>query len=222
MAHREERTRTSGGGASTNGDETVAMPRPVLRGRNGDSSDERLRDAARGQIALIEGSTPHISAETRDLLRNRLRIAAVLFFVGFLAFLIRWAFYWDQWGGPEHRFLFYTHGLVTIILGGFAVKLCRHCSYSLAKLRLAELFIFGCPALFFVVKAVEENTYLANLPGDQARLENIVISWMLLIFCYAMFIPNTWQRAALVLGSMGLMPAAIFAYLYTLPAFSRL
>jgi serine/threonine-protein kinase len=44
-----------------------------------------------------------------------------------------------------------------------------------------------------------------------------------LIFTYALFIPNTWQRAAIVLGAMGLMPAVILAYLYWfVPEFSQL
>ena len=55
--------------------------------------------------------------------------------------------------------MFYTHGLVTIVLGAFAVRLCRHCSFSLTKLRVAELVIFGCPALFFLVNAIDRNMY---------------------------------------------------------------
>src|SRR5262249_15054805 len=30
--------------------------------------------------------------------------------------------------------------------------------------------------------------------------------WLLLIFTYGMFIPNTWRRAALVIGAMALVP----------------
>ena len=221
MSDREDQIRFFAGAAAGNGADTVAMPRVQLRGKKQDSG-EAIREDARRHVALVEGSTPHLSAETRDLLRNRLRIAAVLFFVGFLAFLIRWFFYWEQWNTPDHRPLFYTHGIVTIILGGFAVKLCRHCSYSLVKLRFAELFIFGSAALFFVVKTMHETMYRAGLPEGSARLEYWVEPWLLLIFTYALFIPNTWQRAAVVLSVMGLMPAAIFAYLNTEPEFTRL
>jgi serine/threonine-protein kinase len=205
---------------SANGDETVAMARPV-RGRDEDSSEQRVREEARRRVALVEGSTPHLSAETRDVLRNRLRIAAVLFFIGFLAFFIRWFFYWDEFWS-EHNLLFYTHGLVTAVLGWFAVRLCRHCAYSLIKLRLGELFVFGAPALFFAVKSLQ---FAANLPDGSARLAEVadfVVPWLLLIFTYAMFIPNTWQRAAIVLGIMGAMPLGILAYFYSIPAFLRL
>ena len=44
---------------------------------------------------------------------------------------------------------------------------------------------------------------MRNLPDGQARLNIIVTPWVLLVFTYAMFIPNTWQRAAAVLGAHG-------------------
>jgi serine/threonine-protein kinase len=205
----------------SNGAETV-IAAPRLSPSKRDSSDDSLRNEARRRVALVEGSTPHLSAETRELLRNRLRIAAVLFFVGFLAFFIRWFFYWSEWGTAEHMPIFYTHAAITVVLGLFAVRLCRHCSYSLAKLRIAELVIFGCPALFFVVHALDMNLYLINLPAGQARIEPIVPVWLLLIFMYAMFIPNTWQRAAAVLGVICLLPIGTLVYLYTQPAFNQL
>ena len=174
-------------------------------------------------MALVEGSAPHLSAETRDLLRNRLRIAAVMFFVGFSAFFIRWFFYWNEWNLREQLpLIFYTHGLVTAVLGIFAVRLCTHCSYSLTKLRISELVLFGCPALFFLVSGLQETTYLAKLPEGSARLNFIVTPWVLLVFTYAMFIPNTWRRAAAVVGFMGAIPIAMLAYFYTMPAFTRL
>ena len=30
----------------------------------------------------------------------------------------------------------------------------------------------------------------------------IVSGWMLLVFCYAMFIPNSWERSAAVIGAL--------------------
>ncbi len=220
MAQDERISRSNGRPSSLNGAETVLAPRSSFAAR--DSSIDSMRAEARLNVALVEGSAPHLSAETRALLRNRLRMTAVLFFVGFSAFLIRWFFYWDEWAKPEHMPIFYTHGLVTIVLGAFAVRMCRHCTYSLAKLRVAELIIFGCPTVFFLVNGLQETNYLANLPDGNARLSIIVTPWVLLIFTYAMFIPNTWRRAAAVLGSMGAIPIVMLAYFYTLPAFKSL
>src|SRR3954452_24704763 len=94
--------------SSLNGAETILAPRHQF-GRKKESSSDELRTEARRGVALVEGSTPHLSAEPRDLLRNRLRLAAIMFFVGFFAFLVRWAFYWSEWGRPEHMPMFYTH-----------------------------------------------------------------------------------------------------------------
>jgi serine/threonine-protein kinase len=162
-------------------------------------------------VALIEGSTPHLTQETRDLLRSRLRIAAVLFFVGFFLFFIRWFFYWDEWGKAEHRWMFYTHGAVTVLLGGLAVKLCRHFVLSLPALRLAELLVFGAPALFFIVMQYHDVVVMVNLPDGGGHLPILTVPWLLLIFTYALFIPNTWQRAATVLTTLSVIPLALLA-----------
>ena len=220
MADRQISRRLGGRLTPTTVEETVVVAQPARPIK--DSSDERVGEEARRQVALVEGSTPHMSAETRDVLRNRLRITAILFFVGFFVFLVRWFFYWDDWFAAEHRPLFYTHAAVTIVLGLFAAKLCRHCKYALTKLRIAELVIFGCPALFFVVKEVQEAAFLANLPGGRARLADIATPWMLMIFTYALFIPNTWQRAAAMIGAMACIPVAVFAYVgLAVPQFSQ-
>src|SRR4051794_24748351 len=224
MAHVENQPRPNGQPLAINGStgaETVIAPRPFIR-RERDSSGDNLRQEARRGVALVEGSTPHLSAETRDLLRNRLRIAAIMFFVGFSAFLIRWAFYWSEWGKSEHMPMFYTHALITIVLGAFAVRLCRHCSYSLTKLRIAELVIFGCPAAYFLAHSLDLNSYLIHLPPGQARIEPVAAKWMLLIFVYAMFIPNTWQRAAAVLAAMCAIGIGELVYFESVPAYQEL
>ncbi|HEX3600808.1 MAG TPA: serine/threonine-protein kinase [Lacipirellulaceae bacterium] len=220
MAKIESFGHTNGHSSSIHGAETIIAPRPLLASEK-ESSGDSMREEARRGVALVEGSTPKLSAETRDLLRNRLRITAILFFVAFSAFLVRWFFHWSEWSGPAHISIFYVHGLVTVILGAFAVRLCRHCSYSLTKLRVAELVIFGCPALFFFVHGLKETVFFATL-STGARLEPIAIPWILLIFTYAIFIPNTWQRAAAVIGAMGIVPIAMLAYFYTIPAFNAL
>ena len=224
MAHVENHDASGKTPQHTNGVETIIAPRFKFRQPKEakESSGANLRNEARRGVALVEGSTPHLSAETRDLLRNRLRIAAILFFVGFLAFLIRWAFYWSDWGTAGHLPIFYTHALVTVVLGAFAVSLCRHCSYSLTKLRIAELVIFGCPALFFIVHSLKMSLYLLRLPASESRLDIIVTPWLLLIFTYALFIPNTWQRAAAALGVIAAIPLAMLTYLYSLPEFQSL
>jgi serine/threonine-protein kinase len=93
----------------------------------------------------------------------------------------------------------------------------------LTKLRLAELCIFGAPALFFLVKGLQETRNNATLPDGRAGMESIVPMWFLLVFTYALFIPNTWQRALSVLSVMGVVPIASLVYLQlTMPEFQQL
>jgi eukaryotic-like serine/threonine-protein kinase len=199
----------NGDASSLPNDETLAALSLDLSGEN--TSPSRLRDAARRQIALVEGSTPHLSSETRDLLRSRLRTTAILLFVMFTAFLSRWAFHWEVWGQLEHRWLFYVQAAVTLTLGASSILLCRKCSYSLAKLRAMELLVFGAPALFFMLWQYHDTMSLARLTDGGAHVPILAAPWLMLIFTYAMFIPNTWQRALAVLATIGVIPLALMA-----------
>ena len=53
---------------------TVEAPRHSFE--SDDASTAQLNQSARRRVALVEGSTPHMSSETRSLLRRRLRIVA--------------------------------------------------------------------------------------------------------------------------------------------------
>jgi len=89
-------------------------------------------------------------------------------------------------------------------------------------LRLAELFVFGLPAAFFVLKEYHEITTAVNLADGRAFVPMLVGPWLLVIFTYAMFIPNTWQRALLVLALVGTFPVALLLYMtFTVPAFDQ-
>ncbi|WP_442485676.1 serine/threonine protein kinase [Aeoliella sp. SH292] len=181
--------------------ETIEAPTPVPLG----GSTDRLRDAARKLVNVVEGSTPHLSNETRDVLRVRLFAASVLFFLGFFAFEIRWIFVTDN---LVSNWLFWVHGTVTLVMALMALLMWRAKDISLAKLRLAELVIFADPAIYFLVLSQQALQRAANL-DEGAHLPVIVAPWMMLIFTYALFIPNNWQRAAAVLVPMGLAPIGV-------------
>jgi serine/threonine-protein kinase len=191
--------------------ETIEAPRHALA--RGDSSNQ-LRDAARRQVALIEGSAPQMSAETRRVLRSRLRAAAVLLCIGFGVFLV-WcviqltaAGAWEDFGA-----LFFMHVGVTVLMGLLAWKLCAKCDLSLPALRVAEALVFGVPAAFFVLLHYERLNAGAALP-DHPHVPSIAGGWLLLSFCYALFVPNSWRRAAVVLGLMAAAPIAVMALAY--------
>jgi serine/threonine-protein kinase len=150
---------------------------------------------------VVAGSGPHLTVETQALLRSRLRAAALILLIGFGVFLIRHIA--GAFAGEElSPVLLSVHVLVVIVLGICAAPLCRSCTVSLAKLRVTELIIFGSPAVFFVM--VEHRVTLQD--ADRGVMPPFMPFWMLLIFTYGMFIPNTWRRTALVTGAMALAP----------------
>ena len=213
--------RVNGGTASHPNDETSVLPPPRLAHvKNGESPPH---DSIRMEIALVAGSTPHLSAETRDLLRSRLRIVASLLFACFLAYIVRWVSHWSEWNDPIHHLLFSILGVVAVVLGLLTLALCHKSTFSLTKLRIAEILVFGAPALFFL--ALHYFTVLQDiyLPEGRGYLPYFGAPWMLLIFTYAMFIPNTWQRAIAVMAAIGAAPIAVSAYFwFSSAAFRRL
>jgi serine/threonine-protein kinase len=155
---------------------------------------------------VIAGSGPHLTHETEALLRLRLRAAAFILLIGFGVFLIR-HLVGVLTGEPLSVVLLGFHVLVVLVLGFCAAPLCRSCTVSIKKLRISELIIFGLPAAFFLLlqhRVTLEDASRSFMPPPGPF-------WLLLIFTYGMFIPNTWRRAALVIGAMALAPVILLA-----------
>src|SRR5262245_17094133 len=152
------------------------------------------------------GSGPHLTKETHALLRSRLRAAALMLLLGFGLFLIRHILGLLT-GEPFDGLLLGYHILVVLVLAFSAMPLCRQCSVSMAKLRAAELVIFGLPAGFFLM--LQHRWILTDVA--RGVMPPPMPFWLLLIFTYAMFIPNAWRRAALVIGAMALAPILMVA-----------
>lgn len=180
------------------------------------SGGERIKQVARNFIALVDSGTPHQTTETRELLRKRLKIASILFFVSFLAFLPRFFF---AEGPTTAPWLLWVHLSVTGVMGLMAIVLSQDSTMSIGKLRLAELVVFGDPALYFMV-ITQQRLYNSAAMSEAPHLPIIVAPWMLLIFTYALFIPNSWRRASMVLAPMAIAPIAVLVYQHsTCPAF---
>src|SRR5262245_33717021 len=172
-------------------DETLVVP----------ALDDTPAKACRPRMEIVEGSGPHLTAETQVLLRLRLKAAAIILLIGFAAFLVRHVIGFLT-GEPLHPLLLGCHILVCVALTLSAMRLCRQCPLSMRKLQIAELVVFGLPAIFFLL--LQRRVTL----DDVARgfMPPPMPFWLLLIFTYAMFIPNTWRRAACVIGAMALAP----------------
>ena len=88
------------------------------------------------------------------------------------------------------------------------------------QLRWLEIAIFGIPVAFFTPYhyfCILQEAEAGNAVGVVAIFKNVASYWWVLLVIYGLYVPNTWQRAALVVTPMVLLPtlagiAARFAH----------
>jgi tRNA A-37 threonylcarbamoyl transferase component Bud32 len=166
------------------------------------------------RVALVEGSGPGLSGETRLLLRTRLRAAALVLCLGSAAFFVRSLLGSGMsMGNPalekSARYLDWFHAFHVVVLALVSYKLCWRCNLSLRALRVAETIIFGLTALFFA--CVQHVANAASMTMDHTTY-NPVGMWFCLMFTYAIYIPNSWRRAAAIMGVMAIAPVVVMLF----------
>ncbi len=160
-------------------------------------------------VHFVEGSDPQISSETTDLLRIRLRAAALSLFCGFAAFFV-YRLLSGAWNRPGGDLIVDSQFIVLIILAVGWLSLRRKCSIACRYLRFHELLIFGPPAAFMLLLEQERMAHCVQM----GFLQNPIAPWYALIFTYAIFIPNTWRRAAVVIGFMAVAPLVLIGIMW--------
>jgi eukaryotic-like serine/threonine-protein kinase len=174
----------------------LAPQPPASELRRPKKSDERPA------AVLVEGSGAGLSDQTYSLLRNRLRYTSLLLSAGLFAFFVVRLLFINQLGTQFHSIILCLHGLVTLLTAFIGWRLCRNCSYVTSHSRITELVIFGSVGVFFSMVS-----YAVLVDGAKhGQVAATAPMWMTLIFTYALFIPNTWQRAAVVIGTMTATP----------------
>jgi serine/threonine-protein kinase len=157
---------------------------------------------------IVRGAGPDLGTETRDLLHRRLRAAAIMLAVGVGAFLVRDV----AFPRPQSGWI-YFHGLIFAVLVVTIASLFGRWKPPLRQLRTIELGLFAtivvCLALGQFL-AYEAWVRQEPLSTDLLRIlfKNSILGILLVIFTYAIFIPNDWKRAALVIVPMALTPLA--------------
>ncbi len=177
---------------------------PTLDAVSVESISANSHDPHHG-VAFVEGSTPNLSAETDDLLRDRLRTASLLLFAAFAAFFVKSLLRIGLFETTFDWLLFVVHAGITFITGMVGVRLCTKCQTIRRHLRLAELMVFGGASAFFVLV----SWYMLVDSAKEGYVRPIATAWLMLIFNYALFVPNTWRRAAIVIGLMAAAPVAL-------------
>ncbi|MEM1304137.1 MAG: hypothetical protein AAGG46_04540, partial [Planctomycetota bacterium] len=158
--------------------------------------------ALKGFEALVEGSTPQLTGETRDLLRQRLFAASLTFAAAIVSFWVYGLFFRVGEKKPD---IFLAHTASVFVVLGMTWLLGRQRAWPMTWLRIAEVVVFGGPAVLFVM-VNQDMLQRAATASNGAYLPIIIVPWLLLIFTHALFIPNTWKRALFVLAPMSLAP----------------
>jgi hypothetical protein len=180
----------------------MAIHSPLDATLDSDPHDEPGQDAC-ARVALVEGSAPRLSGETHSLLRTRLRAAATVLLIGFSSFFLASIFLFEP--PPYVHEIRWLQLAVIVTLALSVAVLFRICPRSLGLLRLCEIVIFAAPAIFFLF--LQPLTLVAA--ADEGYCINPTSCWMLLTFTYAIFIPNSWQRASAVVAVFSLAPIVI-------------
>ncbi len=110
------------------------------------------------------------------------------------------------------------HGAVALLMGALALLLWRQREMSLCALRRVELALFGAIAGYFAW--MQYQNFAQGMPFGVARplVEKDLVRiaavsstarWFFLVVIYGVFIPSTWRRCALIVGSIAVMPLVL-------------
>jgi serine/threonine-protein kinase len=177
-------------------DATSVLASPASSGSSSGDSQRRVH--------LVEGSEQGATSELNSLLRSRLRSAALVLASGMGLFLV-WYTVQLRFDTPAIVAAYGMHWVATLgcLYAGFS--LCRRCTFSQTKLRLFEVAIFGMVAAMFAVGQYAWTTYYA----EKHMFNRNMGTWHVLIFTYALLIPNSWRRALPMLSVFALAPIVV-------------
>ncbi len=158
------------------------------------------------RIGLVLGSGPSMTEESTRRLAERLRLASILMGSGFSAYLIFSLLnVFRSTASGSRPMLMLGLWLVTLSTLGVAWRFCAKCKVVHTHLRIAEWIVFGGPVIFFsMLSYIMLKSSIA-----EGHISNISSPWLLLIFTYALLIPNTWRRAASVIIPIALVPLGV-------------
>lgn len=143
-----------------------------------------------------------VSGLTASLLRSRLGVVALVLFVTEII--------WLTIDLLSHRTSSPLIQIVLVVaLGCITVLLFSKKTIPLTPLRVLELLIFSSAAVFVAVQdftLVSQRAALGQSGLALSGLFKSVLHYVLLVVVYGMFVPNTWQRAALVVIPLASTP----------------
>lgn len=184
--------------------EEVAIIASVQSEKDTSPQEGQSKDDTR-RVGLVIGSSPSMSEESHERLRSRLLVSALLLGSGLCVYLLFKIFNLYQTTVEDRPLIFWVHLAITVATLGIAWRLSVNCKSTLGHLRIVEFIVFGGPALLF---ALASHAILAD-SIKAGFVTDITPPWLLLIFTYTVLIPNTWQRAAMVIVPISLIPIGL-------------
>ncbi len=156
---------------------------------------------------VVAGGGGQMASETRWLLQQRLRAASLILVVGFGLFFIR--------SLCLHKLESLTvlfHGLLLAMLVLSLALLSSSWRLTLRELRIFEVVLFATLVVCFM--AAQYVLMLRRVRQDDptlflAAIKSSVLWTFTMILTYAIFIPNTWRRAAKVIVPMAMAPMVV-------------
>ena len=168
-----------------------------------------------GRAAIAPVPQPHPISEAESVIRARLRELPMIF----ILFLAMATFYRLFILGHQDQVIDCVDYAVTVFLATVIAVLFGNYPVSLFQLKALELAMIGAFAIRNAV--VQYRLVLVfSQSGDpvmaQLTLKNLVLLTCILIVTYGLYVPKTWRRAAIVTGTLAILPFATLGVLYAM------
>ncbi|MFT5523841.1 MAG: RIO-like serine/threonine protein kinase [Pirellulaceae bacterium] len=162
-------------------------------------------DQSRVQVDLAVQTQPSLVAETAELLRTRLRTVALIVVVAFAIFLVRGLFF---------------SGSQIIAVRAMTLLISAFCLWRLSISRTEMIGLWRILELILILAVAVQTASLQVVQMTRASIINDPVgvnvamlfaftTWTVANMVYAIFIPNTWRRAACVLVPTATIPLAV-------------
>ncbi|QDT96967.1 hypothetical protein [Gimesia aquarii] len=168
------------------------------------NSQERIKEAGKfcPHAGVVSRASGMFQEQGRVLLLNRLRMASLILALATAAFLIRGIVLKEYLEVHGQEMLILESILTGILLAVSGLLWIKPC-LCLWRLRICEAITFGAPALFFIWFQFSElcacDPVLIGKVAYAFPLKT-VIPWMVLIYTYGFFIPNSLRGVTTVVS----------------------
>jgi serine/threonine-protein kinase len=171
------------------------------------------------KVNLGEAVGQQPAVPLQSLVHSRMRRSALIILAAFTFFFL-WDYASGIPAGTVNWLVFVSHALVVILAAAASVILFTCRSLPVWALRATELILIGAGTTFFACFQVREFS-LAELeqlaaPGRMKDVLDVtadacVLRWFGLLVFYGIVVPNTFRRAAIMLGGLAVFPLLLTA-----------